>query len=116
MYNATYIYNYDDDSNGNINQDIKSDPKSGIFSVFKKYVTNSAGAIRNALNWYLFDKDLPNVVALSLFSDVFSDNSIIQSKYNPNRVEFESIIKNAVSNGYAIGVEYSYTKKEGSML
>lgn len=113
LYNATYIYNYDDDSNGNINQDIRSDPKSGIFSVFKKYVPNSAGAIRNALNWYLFDKDLPNVVALSLFSEVFSDNSIIQSKYNPNRVEFESIIKNAVSNGYAIGVEYSYTKKRG---
>ncbi|MGN1046651.1 MAG: IdeS/Mac family cysteine endopeptidase [Candidatus Cryptobacteroides sp.] len=114
LYNHSYIYDYDLNAVQNGNQSITSDPKSGIFSVFKSRIRNSAGAIRNAMNWYLFDKDLPGVKALALFDGMFGgDNSIILSRLDPDKETFEAMVIEAARAGHPVGIEYSYTRKRG---
>ena len=114
LYDHSYIYDYDMNSVQNGNQSITSDPKSGIFSVFKSRIRNSAGAIRNALNWYMFNKDLPGVKALALFDEMFNgNNDIILSGLVPDKESFEKMITEAARAGDSIGIEYSYTKSSG---
>ena len=42
-----------------------------------------------------------------------SDEIVKRSYVHDGKTEFENIVKTAIKNGYAVGMEYSYTSKQG---
>lgn len=110
VYSETYKYNGRNEGYGSAD-----DPKSTIFNKFKKSFSNAGGDIASSIYWYILDAPRGNVAPLALFKDVFtkSDEIVKRSYVHGGKDEFENIIKTAVKNGYAIGMEYSYTSKQG---
>ena len=109
-YNTTYKYDGRNEGYGS-----SDDPKSAIFNKFKKSFTNLGGDIASSIYWYLIDAPRGDVAPLALFKDVFtkSDAIVKRSYVHGGKTEFENIVKTAIKNGYAVGMEYSYTSKQG---
>ena len=109
-YNTTYKYDGKNEGYGS-----SDDPKSAIFNKFKKSFTNRGGDIASSIYWYLIDAPRGDVAPLALFKDVFtkSDAIVKRSYVHGGKTEFENIVKTAIKNGYAVGMEYSYTSKQG---
>ena len=109
-YNTTYKYDGRNEGYGS-----SDDPKSAIFNKFKKSFTNLGGDIASSIYWYLIDAPRGDVAPLALFKDVFtkSDEIVKRSYVHGGKTEFENIVKTAIKNGYAVGMEYSYTSKQG---
>ena len=109
-YDTTYKYDGRNEGYGS-----SDDPKSAIFNKFKKSFTNRGGDIASSIYWYLIDAPRGKVAPLALFKDVFqkSDEIVKRSYVHDGKTEFENIVKNAIKNGYAVGMEYSYTSKQG---
>ena len=109
-YDTTYKYDGRNEGYGS-----SDDPKSAIFNKFKKSFTNRGGDIASSIYWYLIDAPRGDVAPLALFKDVFqkSDEIVKRSYVHDGKTEFENIVKTAIKNGYAVGMEYSYTSKQG---
>ena len=109
-YDTTYKYDGRNEGYGS-----SDDPKSAIFNKFKKSFTNRGGDIASSIYWYLIDAPREDVAPLALFKDVFqkSDEIVKRSYVHDGKTEFENIVKTAIKNGYAVGMEYSYTSKQG---
>ena len=109
-YNTTYKYDGRNEGYGSAD-----DPKSAIFNKFKKSFANRGGDIASSIYWYLMDAPRGDVAPLALFKDVFtkSDEIVKRSYVYDGKTEFENIVKTAIKNGYAVGMEYSYTSKQG---
>lgn len=109
-YDTTYKYDGRNEEYGSAD-----DPKSAIFNNFKKSFTNRGGDIASSIYWYLIDAPRGDVAPLALFKDVFtkSDEIVKRSYVHDGKREFENIVKTAIKNGYAVGMEYSYTSKQG---
>lgn len=110
VYSETYKYNGRNEGYGSAD-----DPKSTIFNKFKKSFSNAGGDIASSIYWYILDAPRGNVAPLALFKDVFtkSDEIVKRSYVHDGKTEFENIVKTAIKNGYALGMEYSYTSKQG---
>ena len=109
-YDTTYKYDGRNEGYGS-----SDDPKSAIFNKFKKSFTNRGGDIASSIYWYLIDAPRGDVAPLALFKDVFqkSDEIVKRSYVHDGKTEFENLVKTAIKNGYAVGMEYSYTSKQG---
>lgn len=109
-YDTTYKYDGRNEGYGS-----SDDPKSAIFNKFKKSFTNRGGDIASSIYWYLIDTPRGDVAPLALFKDVFqkSDEIVKRSYVHDGKTEFENLVKTAIKNGYAVGMEYSYTSKQG---